>query len=170
MSPTDIVRAIQGRTQKQLLPNVPKRWLPQFSFGFQAYGLRAFQSATGNARMVASNPNTAARKSERLLANSKLAEHLATVFDGLGLVKPSSFVNVDHSDMNGLTALVGAVQTRKGRAVPCMVETTYSDRLSARDDAPPRGEDYSAAHGLRLGYGNPSLGILSMRCRTWPTV
>ena len=138
MSPTDIVRAIQVRTQKQLLHNVPKRWLPQFSFGFQAYGLRAFQSATGNARMVLSNANTAARKSERLLANSKLAEHLATVFDGLGLVKPSSFVNVDHSDMNGLTALVGAVQTRKGRAVPCMVETTYSDRLSARDDAPPR--------------------------------
>jgi IS4 transposase len=88
--------------------------------------------------MVLSNANTAARKSERLLANSKLAEHLATVFDGLGLVQPSSFVNVDHSDMNGLTALVGAVQTRKGRAVPCMVETTYSDRLSARDDAPPR--------------------------------
>jgi hypothetical protein len=138
MSPTDIVHAIQVRTQKQLLPNVPKRWLPQFSFGFQAYGLRAFQSATGNARMVLSNANTAARKSERLLANSKLAEHLATVFDGLGLVKPSSFVNVDHSDMNGLTALVGAVQTRKGRAVPCMVETTYSDRLSARDDASPR--------------------------------
>jgi len=110
MSPTNIVRAIQVRTQKQLLPNVPKRWLSQFSFGFQAYGLRAFQSATGNARMVLSNANTAARKSERLLANSKLAEHLATVFDGLGLVQPSSFVNVDHSDMNGLTALVGAVQ------------------------------------------------------------
>lgn len=139
MSPTNIVRGINGHTQKQLLPSVPKRWLPQFSFGLQAYGLRAFQSATGNARMVAlGNANTAARKSERLLANVGLAEHLATVFDSLGLVKPSSFLNVDHSDMNGLTALVGAVQTRKGRAIPAMVETTYSDRLSARDDAPPR--------------------------------
>ena len=47
-------------------------------------------------------------------------------------------MNIDHSDMNGLTALVGAIQTRKGRAIPCMIETTYSDRLSARDDAPPR--------------------------------
>jgi hypothetical protein len=138
MSPTDIVRAIQVRTQKQLLPTVPKRWLPQFIFGLNAYGLRAFTSATGNARMVMRNANTAARKSERLLANARLAEHLATVFDSLSLVKPSSFVNIDHSDMNGLTALVGAVQTRKGRAIPCMVETTYSDRLSARDDAPPR--------------------------------
>jgi hypothetical protein len=138
MSPTDIVRGISTRIQKQLLPNVPKRWLPQFSFGLQAYGLRAFQSATGNARMVASNANTAARKSERLLANVGLAEHLATVFDSLGLVKLDSFLNVDHSDMNGLTALVGAVQTRKGRAIPAMIETTYSDRLSARDDAPPR--------------------------------
>ncbi len=138
MSPTDIVRGINARTQKQLLPNVPKRWLPQFWFGLQAYGLRAFQSATGNARMVASNANTAARKSERLLANVKLAEHLAMVFDSLSLVKPSSFLNVDHSDMNGLTALVAAIQTRKGRAIPAMIETTYSDRLSARDDAPPR--------------------------------
>ena len=87
MSPTDIVCGIHVRTQKQLLPNVPKRWLPQFWFGLQAYGLRAFQSANGNARMVMSNANTAARKSERLLANVGLAEHLATVFDSFGLVK-----------------------------------------------------------------------------------
>lgn len=138
MSPTDIVRGISVRVQKQLLPRVSKRWVAQFEFGLQAYGLRAFQSATGNARMVARNANTAARKSERLLANHRLAGQLGTVFDSLGLVKPGSFLNVDHSDMNGLTALVGAIQTRKGRAIPAMVETTYSDRLPGLPDAPPR--------------------------------
>ena len=38
-------------------------------------------------------------------------------------------------DMNGLMAPVEAIQARKGLAIPAMVETTYSDRLSAREDA-----------------------------------
>src|SRR5947207_5587325 len=138
MPSTDIVRGIQTRIQSQLLPSVPARWRKQFWFGLQAYGLRAFQSATGNARMVGNNTHTAIRKAERLFQNTCLTDELGVVFDSLNLVKSSSFVNVDHSDMNGLTALVGAVQTRKGRALPCLVETTYSDRLSARDDTPPR--------------------------------
>lgn len=138
MPSNNIVRGIHLRIQNQLLPSVPKRWIKQFSFGLQAYGLRAFQSATGNARMVGANVHTATRKAERLFRNTRLTDQLSTVFDSLGLVKPSSFLNVDHSDMNGLTALVGAIQTRKGRAIPAMIETTYSDRLSARDDAPPR--------------------------------
>lgn len=138
MPSTDIVAGVRQLTQNKLITSVPKRWAKQFSFGLQAYGLRAFQSATGNARMVGTNAHTATRKAERLFQNSCLTDELGVVFDSLGLVRPDSFVNVDHSDMNGLTALVGAVQTRKGRALPCLVETTYSDRLSARDDAPPR--------------------------------
>jgi hypothetical protein len=78
------------------------------------------------------------RKSEPLLANARLADELGRVFDSLGLVKPTSFVNVDHSDMNGLTALVGAVQTKKGRVIACLVETTYSDHLPAHGDVAPR--------------------------------
>ncbi|MFZ1249254.1 MAG: hypothetical protein WAQ24_02945 [Candidatus Saccharimonadales bacterium] len=88
--------------------------------------------------MAVANPHTAARKVERLFQNQDLADQLGFVFDSLKLVRPTSYVNVDHSDMNGLTALVGAVQTRNGRAIPCFVETTYSDRLSARKDAPAR--------------------------------
>ena len=129
MSPTDIVAGVRQLTQNKLLPAVPKKWLEQFQFGLQAYGLKAFHSATSNARQVVANANTAARKSERLLANDRLADQFGVTFDALNLVKPSSFVNVDHSDMNRLTALVAAVQTRKGRAIPCLVETTYSDRL-----------------------------------------
>jgi len=134
-SPT-IVRDIRTLIQKQLLPSVPLRWLPQFSFGLQAYGLKPFQSANGNARTVVGNPNTASTKCDRLLQNLKLAEHLGVIFDGLGLVRPGSFVNVDHSDMNGLTALVGAIQTRKGRAIPCFVETTYAHSIPTDSDKP----------------------------------
>lgn len=145
MPSTDIVRGVRTVIQSKLLHSVPKKWQPQLRFGLQAYGLQPFQSATSNARRVVANPNTAARKSERLLANEQLAAHLGTVFDELKMVRPTSFVNVDHSDMNGLSALVGAIQTRIGRAVPCFVETTYSDRLSAREDAPPRKKALRAA-------------------------
>ena len=138
MSSTDIVRDSRALIQNKLLTTIPKKWRHQLHFGLQAYSLQTFQSATGNARRVIANPNTAARKSERLLANKRLADHFGSVFDSLKLVRRTSFVNVDHSDMNGLTALVGAVQTKLGRAVPCFVETTYSDRLPSHEHASPR--------------------------------
>jgi len=144
MSSTDIVRDSRTLIQNNLLPTVPRKWHPQLSFGLQAYSLQAFQSATGNARRVVANPNTAARKSERLLANAKLANQFGIVFDSLELVKPTSYVNVDHSDMNGLTALVGAVQTRNGRAIPCFVETTYAHHI------PAKGSRHSTARTDRL--------------------
>lgn len=145
MPPINIVRSVRRITQKQILAKVPPRWKEQFNFGLRAYSLKPFQSAASNARGVVINPATAATKTDRLLANIKLAEHLSAVLNTLGLVKPSSFVNCDHSDMNGLTAFVGAVQTRKGRAIPCLTDTTYSDRLSAREDAPPRRKLLRAA-------------------------
>lgn len=136
MSPIAIVTCINQLTQNKLIPAVSKRWLPQFSFGLQAYGLRAFQSAASNARMVVRNTATAATKTDRLLANSRLADQFGIIFDSLGLVKPTSLVNVDHSDMHGLMALVGAVQTRKGRAIPCLVETTYASTIPAASSQP----------------------------------
>lgn len=138
MSSPAIVRGINTQIQNNLLPVTNRYWRSQLQFGLQAYGLRAFQSVTGNARMVVANAETAARKSERLFANAELANAIGSVFDSLSLVRQSSYVNVDHSDMNGLTALVGAVQTRHGRAIPCLVETTYSDRLPSASTAPKR--------------------------------
>jgi hypothetical protein len=135
MSPTTIVTGINQIIQTKLLVVMSKKWRPQFSFGIRAYGLRAFQSATSNARQVIGNTNTAARKSERLLANINLASRLGAAFDALSIIKPKSYVNCDHSDMNGLSAFVGAVQTHKGRALPCLVEVTYSDRLPATTNA-----------------------------------
>ena len=145
MSSTNIVLGTRSLIQNKILSSVPKKWLPQVTFGIQAYSLQAFQSATGNARRVVANANTAARKGERLLANRKLADSLGSIFDNLKLVKPTSYVNIDHSDMNGLTALVGAVQTKLGRAIPCFVETTYSDRLPGHDHTLPRKKMLRAA-------------------------
>jgi Transposase DDE domain len=135
MPPIDIVRGVRRITQKQMLPNVPKRWAKQFNFGLKAYSLKPFQSANSNGRSVVANVNTAATKTDRLLANIKLAESLGMIFNSLNLVHPDSFVNVDHSDMNRLMALVGAVQTRKGRALPCLAEAIHSDRLPGEGSA-----------------------------------
>ena len=145
MSSPNIVRGIRTRIQNQLLPSVPSRWHKQLSFGLQAYGLRAFQSASSNARMVVANAHTGVRKAERMFHNTAFTEHLGEVFDQLNLVKPGSFVNVDHSDMHGLTALVGAVQTRNGRALPCLVETTYAHHIPAHEDAAPHWKNLRAA-------------------------
>jgi hypothetical protein len=170
---TNIVRDIRTRTQNQLVPAVTNRWIPQFSFGFKAYGLQAFSSATGNARTVVDNPNTASRKSERLLANRGLAEQFGHVFDRLSLVKPSSFVNIDHSDMNGLTTLVGAVQTRKGRALPCMVETTYSQHIPADSNKPRWQKLRTAMVATRryqsfTGHTIDALQTMADRLGFWP--
>ena|SRR5579859_3947224 len=123
MSSVSIVRDSRTLIQNTLLEAVPTKWWPQLSFGLEAFALRSFQSAGSNARSVVANANTAARKVRRLLRNDKLAARLGVVFDQLNLVRPGSYVNVDHSDF------VGAIQTRNGRAVPCMVETTYASHI-----------------------------------------
>ncbi len=176
MSPTDIVAGVNRLTQHKLIPTVAKKWQPQFQFGLQAYGLKAFHSATGNARMVVANANTAGRKSERLLANMKLADQFGVIFDSLNLVRPSSFVNVDHSDMNRLTALVAAVQTRKGRALPCLVDTTYSDRLpgpsskrsTPRTDALRKARTKARTRQSFTGHYIDALQNFADRLGFWP--
>jgi Transposase DDE domain len=134
MSSTAIVRDSRILIQNKLLPSIPTKWWPQLAFGLEAFSLRPFRSAGSNARSVVANANTAASKVRRLLGNDRLANQLGNVFDQLGLVRPGSFVNVDHSDMHGLTALVGARQTRHGRAIPVFVETTYAQQIPAHND------------------------------------
>lgn len=173
MPSTDIVTGIRVLTQTKLLPSVPKRWTAQFSFGLQAFGFKPFQSAGSNARSVVPNASTASTKADRLLANLKLAKHLGNVLDSLALVKPRSFVNVDHSDMHGLTALAGAAQTRNGRAIPCMVETTYALHIPA-DSSCPRWQRLRAAMTAArrsqsfTGHTIDALQSLADRLGFWP--
>jgi hypothetical protein len=176
MSSTNIVRDSATLIQNKLLPSVPTKWLPQLTFGLEAFTLCPFQSAGSNARSVVTNANTAASKTLRLLANYKLATQLGLVFDQLQLVRPSSFVNVDHSDFDGLTALVGAVQTRKGRAIPCMVDTTYalhipakgSKRATKRTDGLRIDMVFARAQQSFTGHTIDALQDLADRLGFWP--
>lgn len=43
MPPTNIVRDIRTSVDTKLLPVVPRKWIHQFNFGIQAYGLTPFQ-------------------------------------------------------------------------------------------------------------------------------
>ncbi len=176
MPSTDIVRDTSVLIQTKLTPVVSARWRKQFEFGMRAFSLQPFQSANSNARYVVGNPSTASTKCDRLLGNNRLAAHFGLVFDQLKLVRPSSYVNVDHSDLHGLTSLVGAVQTRNGRAIPCMVETTYAHHI------PGQGSMLSTARTGRLraamlaarkqqsftGHTIDALQALADRLGFWP--
>lgn len=133
--------------QHQIMPQIAPKWRGQLRFGIQALTLKPFASLASNARQTVGHPDTASTKMDRLTSNTGLAEALSTAATNLGFIRPSSIVACDHSDFNGLMAFVGAVQTKRGRAIPCLVETTYSPRLPARgDDIPMRKKK------LRLAY------------------
>ena len=138
VSPVSIIRCSNKLVKQQILPRVPRVWLRQVRFGVAVLSLRSVVSCNANARMSGLPRGTAESKMSRLLANAKLPAALASVVADLGLVTRHSFVNVDHSDFSGLVALVFAVQTRIGRALPIFVETSYSGKLSACSDVPKR--------------------------------
>jgi hypothetical protein len=120
MSSTTIVRDSRTFIQNKLLQSVPtKRW-QRLAFGLEAFALRPFQSAGSNARTLIANANTAGSKVLRLLQNKKLADHPGVILDSLGLVRKSSYCNADHSGIPGPTILVGALQTRNGKAIPAV--------------------------------------------------
>lgn len=176
MPSTDIVADARRLIQNKLLSSVPSKWQSQLCFGMEAFALQPFQSAGSNARSVVANPNTAASKVQRLLANDKLAASLGEVFDQLKLVKPGSYVNVDHSDFNGLTALVGAIQTKNGRAIPCMVETTYalhipglgSKKSTPRSDKLRSDMLFAREQQSFTGHTIDALQTLADRLGFWP--
>lgn len=176
MPSDNIVADARRLIQNKLLPTVPTKWWPQLSFGLEAFALQPFQSAGSNARLVVSNPHTAASKVRRLLANDKLAAKLGVVFDQLNLIRSGSYVNIDHSDFDGLTALVGAVQTRNGRAIPCMVETTYALHIpgaGSRNDTPRwkrlrTDMKFARASQSFTGHTIDALQDLADRLGFWP--
>jgi hypothetical protein len=136
MPSSKIIPSCAQIVQEQLLPQIPVRWQRQFKFGIHALSLKPFASLASNARQSVSHPDTASTKIDRLTHNEPLAEAIGAAVAGLGFVRPTSVVALDHSDFSGLMAFVGAVQTRKGRAVPCLVATTYSPRTYAHATAP----------------------------------
>lgn len=75
--------------------------------------------------------------------------------------------------MNGLTALVGAVQTRNGRAIPCMVEKTYAHCIPADSDKPRWHKLRTAMVAARIvqsftGHTIDALQSMADRLGFWP--
>jgi hypothetical protein len=124
----NIAKTVQ-KIQQTIIDGIRLKHRKLLSFGLAAYCLTPFQSAASNARRVIFNYSTAGRKSERLLANLSIADYLARQLINLSNIKPSDIVNIDHTDQAYLTALVGAVQTKRGRALPCLVDTTYANDI-----------------------------------------
>ena len=113
---------IVGQTRKfvstRLLPYVSKKHHKQFAFGLQALSLTPYESLGSNARLVVGNVSTAASKIYRLVSNKKLVATFHRLVRESGLVKKTSFVNVDFSTFCGFQALCFGVQTGEGRALP----------------------------------------------------
>lgn len=141
-----ILVSCQKLVQVHVLPLVAKKWRGQMDFGMAALAFRPLVSLNANARTVGGKRNTAEVKMTRLLHNENLPESLGQIVASLQFVKPTSFVNVDHSEFNGLVALACAVQTKTGRALPVYVGTAYSGKTCARDDVSKR------TRALRRGY------------------
>jgi hypothetical protein len=145
-----ILVSCQKIVQTHVLPLAPTDWRAQIDFGLSALAFRPLVSLNANARTVGGKRNTAEVKMTRLLHNEGLLETFGAMVVSLGFVTPTSFVNVDHSDVNGLVALACAVQTKLGRALPVFVRTAYSGKLSARDDAPKRTKAMRAAYNEQV--------------------
>jgi hypothetical protein len=129
MSSNVIIPAYAYTIQQQLIPAVAEHWRHQVRFGLQALTIKPFVSLASNARATIAHPDTASTNMDRLVANAGLARQLSAVVAGLGIITPRSILACDHSDMNGLLTFMGAIQTKKGRAIPCMLETLYSQFL-----------------------------------------
>jgi hypothetical protein len=138
MSSRVIIPAYAHTVQEKLIPALPEYWHHQVRFGVQALTIKPFVSLASNARATIANPDTASTNMDRLVANTGLAHDLSKIVAGLGIITPRSILACDHSDMNGLLAFMGAVQTKKGRAIPCALETLYSQFLPAGDQASKR--------------------------------
>src|SRR5476651_2664599 len=133
-----ILVSCQKLVQIHVLPLAPTDWRKQVMFGLSALAFRPLVSLNANARTVGGKRNTAEVKMTRLPYNGGLPETLSAMVVALGFVAPTDFVNVDHSDLNGLVALACGVQTKTGRALPVFVGTAYSGKTCARANVSKR--------------------------------
>ena len=126
--------------QEKFIPNITEYWHHQVRFGIQALTIKPFVSLASNARSTIAHPDTASSNIDRLVKNAGLARQLRKAVAGLGIITPRSILACDHSTMNGLLTFMGAIQTKKGRAIPCVAETLYSQALPSGDDTSKRNQ------------------------------
>jgi len=129
MSPLVNITEKAKALKREILGGVRLKHRKLLDFGLRAYCLTSYRSVASNARSTELKFNTACRKAERFLKNLELADYLSHTLVDLSPIRGSSIINIDHTDISLLTALVGAIQTSHGRAIPCFVDTTYSHRI-----------------------------------------
>jgi hypothetical protein len=161
--------------QRKCLPLIGKARQGLFEFGLQTLSFKPLVSLNANARSVITDSrNTAQVTMTRLLHNERLAREVGWVVGALGIVAPTSVVCFDHTEHDGVMGFVGAVQTRRGRAVPCFVDTTISGKLPAHEDAPPRKKamraDYNAHHQKLTNHTVTALKQFRDQCGFRPSL
>jgi len=102
----------------RIIPFVKPQQLKLFSFGLQALSLTPYKSLGSNARQIVANVHTASSKIYRVVSNDKMLKNFHRILIASELVTKTSYVNVDFSTFCGFQALVFAVQTGIGRALP----------------------------------------------------
>ncbi len=126
MLPTNSIDSYKKLVQKMCIPAIKLGQRRQFLFGLNALAARPFVSLNSNARTTLASRSAAESKMARLLRNTRLQQQIAKLHLRLSGVKPTSLVNVDHSEFNGLSVLLFGMQTRIGRAIPIYLETMPS--------------------------------------------
>jgi len=114
----DIVAQTKEFVTTHFLPFVTRKQLSLFTFGLQALCFTPYKSLGSNARLIIENVNTANAKMFRLVGKKTMIHNFRKILVASGLVNKHSYVNVDFSTFCGFQALVFAVQTHMGRALP----------------------------------------------------
>jgi len=135
---------IVGQTRKfvtgRILSSVKPKHHALFEFGLQALTFTPYESLGSNARLVIRNISTASSRIYRLVSNKTVVNNFPKLVARSGLVQKASLVNIDFSTFCGFQALVFAVQTSVGRAIPvwnnCLtypIETVGSQNLFVQE-------------------------------------
>lgn len=146
----DIVEQTGMFVTTRILPYVKPQHLKLFSFGIQALSLTAYTSLGSNARQIITNIHTAGSKIYRLVSNKTMLKNFHKILIASGLVTRDSLINVDFSTFCGFQALVFAIQTGKGRALPVWnnsltypIEKPGSQNIFVLDEIKQFGETLS---------------------------
>jgi len=114
----DIVAQTKEFVTTRFSPFVTRKHQALFIFGLQALCFTPYKSLGSNARLLIENVNTANAKMFRLVGKKTMVHNFRKILVASGLVNKNSYVNVDFSTFCGFQALVFAVQTHMGRALP----------------------------------------------------
>jgi hypothetical protein len=135
MSSKNSITQLSSFVTKNILLSIPKKLRPLYMFGIRSFTVQPMVSCNGNARTAHSGSRQAAEQQMyRLLHHSKL---FLLVWRAVAKSMPLSsadLVNVDYSNLDPLSILGFAKQTRRGRAIPVLMRTLASNTQGLKKD------------------------------------